>query len=209
MLGHHIERQRLQDYIQKRCYAITGSIASGKSTLRSLLQDQGYYAVDADKLSHQLLQPGALGWAGVRRIFGEQYFDKQGELNRCALRQRIFTDTAAKAQLEELMHPLIYEQFLISVQNHLQYSESIMFYEAALIFEKKQHHRFRGVILTVCDDYKQRIQERSGITWHDAQKILSAQMPDHIKSQKASLVLNTSSLSPQQCLDCTLKFIAA
>ncbi len=86
---------------------LTGGIGSGKSTVADLFAELGAAVVDADQLAHQLTAPGGEAIAPIRATFGSEYIDPHGALDRARMRDRIFSDAAAKQALESILHPLI------------------------------------------------------------------------------------------------------
>jgi dephospho-CoA kinase len=86
---------------------LTGGIGSGKSQVSAAFAHLGVEVVDADKLAHELTAPGAAGYTAIRNEFGDAVLLPSGALDRAHLRRRVFTDAAARARLEALLHPLI------------------------------------------------------------------------------------------------------
>ncbi len=91
---------------------LTGGIGSGKSTVAALFADCGATVIDSDAISHRLTQPGGATIAAIRATFGDDYIDTDGALDRARMRQRVFSDPAARLQLEAILHPLIRAQML-------------------------------------------------------------------------------------------------
>lgn len=86
---------------------LTGGIASGKSTVAQRFVELGVPVIDADESSRLVVAPGQPGLAAVVRKFGEGILTTNGELDRRALRDRIFADSRARLELEAILHPLI------------------------------------------------------------------------------------------------------
>ena len=86
---------------------VTGGIGSGKSTAARLFAESGAGLVDTDEIALRLTQPGQPAVAEIARCFGPEYLTPAGALDRQRMRNRIFSDPAAKAQLEAILHPLI------------------------------------------------------------------------------------------------------
>ena len=89
---------------------LTGGIGSGKSAAARLFAGLGADVIDTDVIAHQLTAPGAPALAQIAECFGTEYIQTDGTLDRARLRQRIFSDPTAKAQLEAILHPLIRRQ---------------------------------------------------------------------------------------------------
>ncbi len=87
--------------------ALTGGIASGKSVVSALFAELGAAVVDTDVIARQVVQPGQPALDAIRQRFGDAVFDAEGRLDRAALRQRVFSDSEARRDLEAILHPRI------------------------------------------------------------------------------------------------------
>jgi dephospho-CoA kinase len=90
--------------------ALTGGIASGKSTVAGLFAALGVPVIDTDQVARDVVAPGTPGLAAVVARFGPEVLDAQGRLDRARMRERVFADERARRDLEALLHPLIREQ---------------------------------------------------------------------------------------------------
>ena len=86
---------------------LTGGIGCGKSSAARMFAELGIQVVDTDSIAHQLTASGAPALAVIRQQFGPDIFADDGSLDRAQLRQRVFSDSRAKKNLEVLLHPLI------------------------------------------------------------------------------------------------------
>lgn len=89
---------------------LTGGIGSGKSTVAALFAEHGAGIIDTDAIAHLLTQAGGEAIAAIRAAFGSDYLTDDGALDRAKMRGLIFSDATAKQQLEQILHPLIFEQ---------------------------------------------------------------------------------------------------
>ena len=87
--------------------ALTGGIASGKTTLLNALHKQGAPVIDADQISRSLTAPGGEALPLIRDAFGESVFHIDGTLNRKALASVVFADAEARRRLEAIIHPMV------------------------------------------------------------------------------------------------------
>ena len=87
--------------------ALTGGIASGKTTVANLLAEHGALLIDSDQLAREVVEPGTPGLAQVVTRFGEQVLTQAGSLDRQALGDIVFADAAARADLNAIIHPLV------------------------------------------------------------------------------------------------------
>lgn len=96
--------------------ALTGGVASGKSTVARLIAARGVPVVDADRIARELVAPGTEGLAAVVAAFGPQFLAADGQLDRAALRQLVFADPARRRELEALLHPRIHARMRARVE---------------------------------------------------------------------------------------------
>jgi dephospho-CoA kinase len=87
--------------------ALTGGIASGKSTVARLFAERGVPVIDTDEIARDVTRRGAPAVARIAAELGSDLVDAHGELNRRLLRDRVFADPALRRRLEALLHPLI------------------------------------------------------------------------------------------------------
>lgn len=91
---------------------LTGGIGCGKSTVTALFAKLGVQYVDADIVAREVVMPGTACLDAICRHFGSGILNSSGELDRAALRQRVFTNATDKAWLEQLLHPAIRQEML-------------------------------------------------------------------------------------------------
>ncbi len=89
---------------------ITGKIASGKSEVLKILKKKGFYAIDADKIVHDLYKAGASGAIKVAAYFGKKFLNNDGSVNRKKLRDEVFNNDDERKYLENLIHPEVYSE---------------------------------------------------------------------------------------------------
>ena len=95
----------MSDYI----IAITGGVASGKSTVDRLFHALGIHVADADLAARDAVAPGSEGLAAVVAVFGAGVLGGDGQLDRSAMRRRVFADADARKRLEAIVHPRVRE----------------------------------------------------------------------------------------------------
>ena len=183
---------------QNLLVGITGSIGTGKSTVSSIIKKHGYTVLDADELSRELCQPGSPALSEIRNRFGSEAILNDGTLNRPFLRAKIFSDTKCKLDLEAILHPKIQALSQEKKLECFKRGETIVFYEAPVLFEAKSDQFVDAVICVVADEQQilDRTTSRDLVTREMAQKALSSQMPQEEKIQRSNYIIkNTGSLS--------------
>ncbi len=179
---------------KKLAIAISGGIASGKSTVCQYLSQKGFLIVDADDLSKQVVLPGTNGYQEIKAHFGDKAFFESGAINRAYLRELIFNDSREKIILEGIIHPKIQTVHKTLVENFYDdHHPSIWFYAAALIFEKKLGQEFKEVWLIDCPENVQieRLTKRDHISEKSALNAIAAQMPRTERKKLASIIIDS------------------
>lgn len=90
--------------------ALTGGIASGKTTVANWIAQQGIDCIDADVIARQIVEPGQEALSVISNHFGEQILTNDGQLNRRKLREHIFNNPDERRWLENCLHPRIKAQ---------------------------------------------------------------------------------------------------
>lgn len=157
---------------------LTGGIASGKTMVSHYLETKGYTIIDADLLSRQAATSGSPAMAEVGRVFGSAYVQADGSLNRKRMADRVFADPKARAQLDAIMHPAIYD---LAVQHIDQLkAEETAFLVVPLLYEAGFDKLCDWVWVVICDPQVRlkRLMARDGLTLQQAQARLDSQMSD-------------------------------
>jgi dephospho-CoA kinase len=153
---------------------LTGGIASGKSTVARRFTELGVPVIDADVAARAVVAPGAPGLTDVINRFGASVLAESGELDRRALRDRIFSDPAARRDLEGILHPLIRAH----MDREAQAAEGPYVVMAIpLLVESGLRDRVDRILVVDVDEavQLQRLQERDGSTAEQARAILDSQ----------------------------------
>jgi dephospho-CoA kinase len=153
---------------------LTGGIASGKSTVSGLFAALGVPVIDTDQIARDVVAPGTPLQARVLARFGAQLLTASGELDRPALRARIFADAAERADLEALMHPAIMAELRRRADTAGGRYQLLVI---PLLVEHQLRTAVDRVLLVDCDPDLQlrRVQVRDGVTLAQAQAVLAAQ----------------------------------
>lgn len=173
---------------------LTGGIATGKSTVSTLLKQLGAKIIDADELAREVVRPGQEAWREIIDAFGSTVVTEEGPIDRKKLRKIIFNKPAARKRLESIVHPRIQALARQRIQALAAEGHEIIIYEAPLLFENQVHHWLRPVILVTCDEITQRrrLRERDGLSEKEIEQHLSAQMSLEDKRQLADFIIENS-----------------
>lgn len=177
-----------------RVVALTGGIASGKSTVARMLSDLGATVVDADLLAREAVGAGTSGLREVLREFGDQLLGENGELDRGRLGEIVFRDQHARRRLEAIIHPRVAELSQEQIAQALKDGAPLVVYEIPLLFETGREGEFAGSILVQVDPAQQltRLMRRSGRDRRAALDRIGSQLPLAAKAERATWVIDNS-----------------
>jgi len=153
---------------------LTGGIASGKSTAAKFFGALGVPIIDTDQLARDVVEPGQPPLERLVERFGPGILTEDGHLDRPALRNIVFSDPMARADLEALTHPAI-GAAVEARSNELGGVYQILV--LPLLVEKNLGSQLNRVLVVDCDEELQirRLQARDGSTLEQARAILNAQ----------------------------------
>ena len=180
--------------------ALTGNIASGKSTVAALLAAHGATIIDADVLARAAVAPGTPGLAAVVDRFGAQVLTADGTLDRGALRTRVFHDPAARDALNAIVHPAVRRLRDDAVAAARARGDRIVISDIPLLFEVGLEHAFDGVILVDAPEAvrRERLVRDRGLSLADAQAMIDAQWPSERKRAGATWIVEND--GPREAL---------
>jgi len=187
-------------------YGLTGGIASGKSTVAAMLREHGFPVLEADKISHALIQPAGAGYQAVLACFGRDILDPGGAINHRRLAAIVFNDREKLNELNSILHPLVEREVMTRLAALERTGQTLVaFVEAALIFEAGLHTRLDGVVVCWCLPEQQlaRLMQR-GLSEAEAQKRIAMQMPVEKK-----LALATERIDCSGSLETTRQLVDA
>ncbi len=175
-----------------RLIGLTGGIATGKSTVASMLAARGAAVVDADAIAREVLLPGAPAFAEVVERFGSAVLDERGAIDRPALGAIVFAEPGLRVQLEEITHPRINALMQERIVEWLQSAAPLVVADIPLLFEGGRGDAFEGTMLVYARPGTQllRIRERDGLDDLAAQRRLVAQLPIDEKRARATWVID-------------------
>jgi dephospho-CoA kinase len=173
---------------------LTGGIACGKSLVAARLARAGCRSLDLDRLAHQVIARGGSAHADVVSAFGSGILAADGEIDRRALGRIVFADPAARARLNELVHPRVRAEERRALREMGEAPGTVLVVEAAIIVETGQHLRFDRLLVAHCSPAEQqrRLRKRDGLDAAAAAARLAAQMPVEEKRRFAHLEVDTS-----------------
>lgn len=178
--------------------ALTGGIASGKSTVERLFAARGIETIDADRIAREVVDVGTSGLAAIVAAFGTSVLDASGRLERKAMRERVFADPAARSQLEAIIHPRVRE----GLRERAQAARSPYAMLVIPLFVESGDYAWVDRVLVV--DVPRAVQverllQRDGVTDELAEAMLNAQASREQRLAAADDVIDNS--APPEALD--------
>lgn len=188
---------------------LTGGMACGKSTVAEMFARRGAHVAFADKIAHELMQPGQAVYEQIVAVFGREILSSDGSIDRARLAQAAFgvapgsspAGPSRVAELNTIVHPAVIrrqEEWMDEVGRSDPNAVAIV--EAALIFEAGVGGRFDKVVVVACDAEKkvERFALRARLGLDEARREVerrsAAQLPDEEKARRADYVIENSGL---------------
>ncbi|WP_107923412.1 dephospho-CoA kinase [Lysinibacillus parviboronicapiens] len=170
---------------------LTGSIASGKSTVAKMMTALGLPIVDADIVARDVVEPGTKTLTLIAENFGEDILLEDGSLNRAKLGEIIFHEPAKRKILNDIMHPAIREEMLRQRDAFIKAGQKHIVMDIPLLFESKlQHFVELIIVVSVREDVQlRRLMERNHLTKEDALARIHSQLPLSVKEKGAHAVI--------------------
>jgi dephospho-CoA kinase len=170
---------------------LTGGIASGKSTVASMLGKYENEIIDADEIAREVVLPGSQGLQKIVSEFGPQVLNVDGTLSRAALAKVVFNDPTRRAALEEILHPLIKTRTLEKIA---QSDSAVVVYVVPLLVEAKVDYPF-DLVATIeagTETQTKRLVENRGMTPEDAAARIAAQASEAERVARADFRIDGS-----------------
>jgi dephospho-CoA kinase len=154
--------------------ALTGGIASGKTTVAGLFAELGIPLIDTDLIAREVVEPGQPALAAIVRAFGPEVLDADGCLDRRRMRERIFADPAVKQRLEAILHPAIRAE--MERQSRVAGGPYQILVIPLLAEGRRRDHVDRVLLVDVPEALQvERLVSRDGVSREQAQASLNAQ----------------------------------
>lgn len=164
----------------------------GKSAAAQILRARNVAVVDTDDLARQVVAPGQPALAAVRQAFGADILGPDGQLRREELARIVFSNPAARQQLEAILHPRIRELWSAQLQAWRTEGKPVAVVVIPLLFETQAEASFAAVVCVACSAgaQRERLAARGWTPEQMAQRN-AAQLPVAEKMQRANYVIWT------------------
>jgi dephospho-CoA kinase len=171
--------------------ALTGGIASGKSTVAELLRTFGARVIDFDLLAREALAPEGACFDAARGLFGPRSVRGDGTLDRALVARKVFKDEGLRLELEALVHPYTWRRMLEELEGMRE--APFVLADIPLLFEARLHTLFRPTVLCFASPAVQfkRLRDRdASLSGRAARRILRSQLPPAEKLRLADCVIS-------------------
>ncbi len=175
--------------------ALTGGIASGKSTIASRLAEHGAVIVDADAIVRDVQRAGSPVLSAIADAFGEQVIRGDGELDRAALGAIVFSDADALSQLNAIVHPAVRSESARRFGAAFAAdADAVVVYDVPLLVEARADDPWDLIVVAhaPADVRERRLVELRGMTSDEARSRIAAQVSDEARLALADVVIDTA-----------------
>ena len=182
----------------KYAVVLTGSIATGKSSVLKTFSSWGIHSIDADQVAHQILEEQS---EEIAEIFGESLI-AEGKVDRKALGAIVFSDSEKRKQLEALLHPLIYNEIeRLSIKEDCLKKPYLI--DIPLFFEGGRYPIKKSlVVYATAEQQLDRLMNREGYGRQEALDRIATQIPVEKKRKMATYVIDNSGTLTQLKQEC-------
>ncbi|MCS3444510.1 dephospho-CoA kinase [Microbacterium phyllosphaerae] len=175
--------------------ALTGGIASGKSTIARRLAERGAVVVDADQIVRDVQAPGTPVLDAIAKTFGAEIIAADGSLDRAALGAKVFGHPEQLARLNAIVHPAVriesQRRFDEAAAAH---SDAVVVYDVPLLVEARVDDPWDLIVVAHApvEERRRRLVELRGMPESAAQERIDAQVSDERRLAIADVVIDTS-----------------
>jgi len=173
---------------------LTGGIASGKSTVSTMLAELGAYIIDADEIARTIVMPNQPAWHDIVAHFGSEILLPDGTINRFLLGEKIFKDQLERLCLEQITHHYIKDQIKKYIGSAELLGKSVVVLDIPLLFEIGWQTMVDEIWVVYVDEEVQvsRLMTRNQLTHEQAMDRMNAQINLAEKIKHADVVIDNN-----------------
>ena len=175
--------------------ALTGSIATGKTTVANKFRELGAIILDADEYARRVVEPGTASYSALLKLIGAEYFNPDGTLKRRELRTRIIEEPALRERIDSTLHPYITEAMWAEWEKQKKlHRQAVIIFDIPLLFESGFDKSFDLIILVYStpEVQVQRLIHRDKLSPAEAQRTVSMQLPIDSKKVLSDYIIENS-----------------
>ena len=177
---------------------LTGGIGSGKSTVATMLARSGAVVLDSDAVSRSSTSSGGAAMAAISATFGPEFIDSTGALDRERMRGLVFRDSAARARLESIVHPIVQQKMAQQEHGARASGCRVVVLDIPLLVESGRWTAALDAVLVVdCTNSTQlaRVMQRSPMERSQVEAIIASQATSLQRRRTADAILWNEDLS--------------
>lgn len=173
---------------------LTGSIATGKSTVVTLFAREEIPIVDADVIAHQVIEPGQRAYDQIVQEFGRDILANDQSISRAKLGNMIFNDKKKRDQLNQIVHPVIIDQLIEERDRLIKAGHELIVLDIPLLYELNLVNLVDRVVVVYStpDNQLARLMARNQLAEREAQQRIDAQMSINEKKRRADYVIDNN-----------------
>ena len=171
---------------------VTGGVGTGKSSVARMFGQLGAEVLDADRATHELMQPGTVVWKKIRDAFGEGVLTSSGEINRPKLGSIVFADKKKLARLTGIIHPAVRRRFKERMAEiRRRDPKAVVVLDVPLLIESRKDYPVDLLVVVSAPMHvaARRLKARSGWTLGEFRRRASFQLPLRRKEHAADFVV--------------------
>ncbi len=181
----------MKKWADKYVIGLTGSIGTGKSVVRRMLEHLGAYGIDADAITHRAISRDAPCFDDIVKTFGTHILTPEGQINRQKLGRIVFNDPEALAMLESIIHPLVEQAVDLIIRRA---SQKVVVIEAIKLLESNLAKECDAVwaVYSPPEVQLSRLTHNRNMTEEEARQRMAAQVPQESRFAEAAVVIKNS-----------------
>ena len=173
---------------------LTGSIASGKSTVSLMFDEFNIPVIDADKIARQVVEPDEPAYKEIVETFGEDMLRKDRTIDRKKLGEVVFANKEKLNKLNAIVHPAIRKRMIEKRDAYIKAGEKCVVLDIPLLFENKLQHLVDRTVLVYVDESVQleRLMKRDHFTEDEAKQRINSQLSLKEKAKLADVIIDNN-----------------
>lgn len=173
---------------------LTGSIATGKSTISKMFTDLNIPVIDADKIARLVVEPNQEAYIAIVERFGDEILRQDGTIDRPKLGEIVFDSSKKRDELNAIVHPAVRKEMLKQRDDFVKQEHKCIVLDIPLLFESKLTYLIDKIIVVYVDEAVQleRLMKRNNYSSDEAIKRIQSQMSVTEKSKLADAVIDNN-----------------
>lgn len=173
---------------------LTGSIATGKSTIANMFKELNIEVIDADLIAREVVEPGKPAYLEIVKTFGEAILLENKELNRKALGEVVFNDEDKRKKLNKIIHPAIRKEMIAQRDKLIELNHPAIVMDIPLIYESGLEDYVEKIVVAYVTEKTQlkRLIKRDQCTKEEALSRIHSQINIEEKAKKADAIIDNN-----------------